>query len=150
MELQADFGVGSVHEVSAIYDVSKTRSVAYDLYETDCETPVSIGAGAITALAASTADKDSTTETLTLDYDFDIPALAASSIWNSLEEEIELCQVVQLTEGAMVIAEDIRRLNIPIGFDVDFADLGVTLADQVIGDETQATDVDRCDLLAVE
>ena len=58
--------------------------------------------------------------TVTLGYNIDKSMIANSSIWNATSSQIELCQVVQLKEGTMVIIEDIRQVTIDFDMLVDY------------------------------
>ena len=85
--------------------------------------------------------KNTTFETLSLGYSIDKSMIANSTIWNATSSQIELCQVVQLKEGSMVIVEDIRQVTIDFDLLVDYEITNSTLGAASINAANDTTEV---------
>ena len=124
INLLTDFSKDSTNEATLNYELGKGRSsYQVDLFNKGCATSIS---GTIVGKTTSTAEKDPVNADLDnleilLDFDKQTMATSGSSIWNSLQQEIELCVRVQLLSATGdIITEDKRDIDIAFDFDVDF------------------------------
>ena len=100
------------------YEIGQGRQFDTLLFLKDCTTNVTdITINYTEPLLTQTSANFST---VTLGYNIDKSMIANSSIWNATSSQIELCQVVQLKEGTMVIIEDIRQVTIDFDMLVDY------------------------------
>jgi len=124
INLLTDFSKDSTNEATLNYEIGKGRtSYQVDLFNKGCANPIT---GTTVGKSASTADQDPVSADLEnleilLDFDKQTMATSGSSIWNSLQQEIELCVRVQLLSATGdIITEDKRDIDIAFDFDVDF------------------------------
>ncbi|KAL9186907.1 hypothetical protein ACHAXT_010627 [Thalassiosira profunda] len=144
--LSADFGAPSGEEVALTYSIGKNRAYATEIWATDC---VSAVTGANVTLTDTRSALDSSLDALELAYDIDTSTLAGSNIWNEAANQLEFCQVVQLTIPAtggtplLVIAEDVRRFDIDLDLSVEFSldNNNLPLGDGTINNETGVANV---------
>jgi len=131
--LTTDFTATSANELAFTFSIGKGRDyVSPTLLQEDCEsviTDVTIAQ----ATPVRTPD-DASYDTLTLAYDFDKATIAGSSIWNAVSSELKVCQVLQLVEQGMVIAEVKHLATITFDLGVDFE-----IAGQDLGAEAAAS-----------
>ena len=100
-----DFDLSNDAELVVDYEMSSQTHMT-TLFEKDCSTSITD----LTITPSETLTPiNSTHDRLELAYDIDTPSLEASAVWNAESSTIELCLVVQLWEGQLVMAEDIRR-----------------------------------------
>ena len=88
------------------YEMGKDRQPEALLLEKDCATNVT--GITINATDPVVTFKNANFSNLTLTYSIDKASIASSSIWNDALSQIELCQVLRLKEGDMVLEEDKR------------------------------------------
>lgn len=89
-----------------MFDIGAEPEYDTFLFQKDCVTEISD----ITINSTETVgspDVSTSLKTLTLGYSIDKFAIASSSIWNSTLNQIELCQVVQLKDGGLVLKEEV-------------------------------------------
>lgn len=144
LSLDVDFSMDSGDdELVATYSIGKNRVYETDLLASDCETSIT---GINITLVDSTTPVDATTDLLTLTYDFNKTEISLSNIWNATTNQIEICQVVQLTipsagpSPKMVIAEDKRTMDIDFDLSVNFA-INNSLGEETIESESRSTNV---------
>eukprot|EP00584_Thalassiosira_punctigera_P024712 CAMPEP_0172554436 /NCGR_PEP_ID=MMETSP1067-20121228/54526_1 /TAXON_ID=265564 ORGANISM="Thalassiosira punctigera, Strain Tpunct2005C2" /NCGR_SAMPLE_ID=MMETSP1067 /ASSEMBLY_ACC=CAM_ASM_000444 /LENGTH=782 /DNA_ID=CAMNT_0013342805 /DNA_START=118 /DNA_END=2466 /DNA_ORIENTATION=+ len=137
--LDANFTSTSDTELVLQYDIGKnppsgnstTGRYKTTLYENDCATEISTSGGG--PLLFSLTDNgriaksptNTTFDAIDLMYDVNKTLIAASPVWNSATNEIEICQVVQLIEqssslGELVIIEDKRVVTIDFDLSANF------------------------------
>jgi len=139
LALSADFSVNSVDELILTYYIGKDRQHNSLLFKKDCITNV-------TDITVNNTEplltpNNATFEMLTLGYSINKSMIANSTIWNATSSQIELCQVVQLKEGAMVIVEDIRQVTIDFDLLVDYEINNSTLGAATINAANDTTEV---------
>ena len=126
--MAADFSVESTTEVTFKYEISTGQHVVAKLYKKNCKTsidPQDIIIESPTPLITTIDGKPS--NQLTITHDFNKSQIAMSTIWNEKDSNIELCQVVQLKEGDMVITEDKRQVDIDFDLLVNYTVGNITL-----------------------
>lgn len=100
-----DLDLSKNAELVVDYELSSQTHMAA-LFEKDCSTSITD----LTITPSETLTPiNSTHDRLELAYNIDTPNLEASRVWNAESSTIELCLVVQLWSGQMIMAEDIRR-----------------------------------------
>ena len=134
--LTTDFSASSDKELTFDYLIGKNRDyLSPTLYNEDCSTPVS--GVSITQAGIQRFSNDASYDTLITAYDIDKSTIAGSSIYNAASSELKVCQVVQLLEQGMVIAEDKHLATITFDLESDF-----TVQDPIsLGAEAAATAV---------
>lgn len=134
-----DFSLSSVEEISLLYEIGKGRVFHTELFQQDCSS-------AITDIDIVSSDlatnKNSTFDTLSLIHSVNKTAIASSVIWDAAASQIEVCQVVQLKESGMVIAEDKRVLTIDFDLSIDYAVYNADLAEETINAGNDTTSVE--------
>ena len=146
--LLTDFSVGSANELQLSYDITTNRAYEAFVFQKDCITAIE---DAIVTLSSDTgvSPKDETHDALVLTYDVDKANIAGSSIWNSDNQMMELCVIVQLVleDPHMVLQEDERVLAIDFDLSADFnatADLEEGIKEQSLGNATTDGYVNAC------
>ena len=139
LSLSADFSVNSDEELILNYAIGKDRQYKSLLFMKDCVTNV-------TDITVNYTDpeltpRNATFNTLTLGYSIDKSMIADSAIWNATSSKIDLCQVVQLKEGSMVIIEDIRQVAIDFDLLVNYEIINSTLGAATINTANDTTEV---------
>lgn len=122
INLHTDFSKDSINEATLNYELGTGRSsYQVDLFNQGCANPIT---GTTVGTTVSTTEKDpvdANLDNLEILLDFDKQTLGGSSIWNSVEEKIELCVRVQLLSvTGDVIKEDQLDIDIAFDFSVDF------------------------------
>ena len=127
INLLTDFSKDSTNEATLNYELGNGRSsYQVDLFNQGCANPIT---GTTVGTTVSTTEKDpvddananANLDNLEILLDFDKQTLGGSSIWNSVEEKIELCVRVKLLSiTGDVIKEDQRDIDIAFDFSVDF------------------------------
>eukprot|EP00579_Thalassiosira_antarctica_P025352 CAMPEP_0202003774 /NCGR_PEP_ID=MMETSP0905-20130828/9266_1 /ASSEMBLY_ACC=CAM_ASM_000554 /TAXON_ID=420261 /ORGANISM="Thalassiosira antarctica, Strain CCMP982" /LENGTH=796 /DNA_ID=CAMNT_0048560987 /DNA_START=226 /DNA_END=2613 /DNA_ORIENTATION=+ len=156
--LDANFTATSTTELSMKFDIGKnppsdgstTGRYNTKLYEKDCATEIATsGTGPLLFTLVdngriSKSPANSTFDAIDLLYDVNKAMIAASSVWNSTTNEIEICQEVQLIEKSstleMVIVEDKRVITINFDLSASF-DLGVDLEEAALTSANTTTNV---------
>lgn len=122
--MTANFAASSTEELVLEYIVSKNRQYETAVLQKDCSTNIT---DIQITLTDNLSNVDSTHSMLKLSYNFDKSSIAtATSIWDSVNEKIELCQVVRLVEPAagpqpkMVVSEDRHVVSVDFDLSVDF------------------------------
>ena len=113
------FGINSTKELLLTYEIGKGRAFEYPFFS-DCKSNTNVDNGVFTVNPTTSTGVDGLHNQLTLGYNFNKSAIAASNIWNKTSSKIQFCQKLQLKEGAMVITEDIREIDVDFDFDVNF------------------------------
>ena len=122
------------------YEIGKDRQHKALLLEKDCATNVT--GITINATDPVVTFKNANFSNLTLTYSIDKASIASSSIWNDALSQIELCQVLRLKEGDMVIEEDNREVAIAFNLTTGFEIAGQALGNETINNAGGATNVD--------
>ena len=156
--LDANFTATSRTELSLKFDIGRnptsngSTAGRYNtmLYEKDCATEIATsGTGPLLFSLTdngriSKSPANPTFDAIDLLYDVNKTMIAASSVWNSTTNEIEICQEVQLIEQSstleMVIVEDKRVITINFDLSASF-DLGVDLEEAALTSANTTTDV---------
>ena len=153
--LSANFSVNSNEELVLNYEIGKGRQFDTLLFMKDCATNVTdISINYTEPLL--TPKMNINFSNFTLGYNIDKSMIANSSIWNATLSQIELCQVVQLKEGTLVITEDIRRVAIDFDLRVDYDINAIALGAETINAGNDTVDVSsyieacKCDGVSFE
>lgn len=126
LNLATDFSKDTTNEAELNYEIGTGRT-SFDvaLFNKGCATGDTI-TGTVVGQTETISELDPISTDLQnlevlLDFNKQTMASAGSSIWNSVDEQIELCVRVQLKDsGGNVIKEDQRDIDIAFDFSVDF------------------------------
>jgi len=141
--LTFDYLIDSAEELVLSYEKGKGRAFDFHLYAGGCDKIPREAIDMEYNSTNSTVNSDQPSmETLIVKYDFDKSLLAGSNIWNDTTSMIDVCQITQLIipDPLMVIAEDIRDLNIDFDMTVAFS-VGVVLAPATVNSVNETTDL---------
>ena len=126
-DLTTDFTSTSDKELTLTYSIGKARQYnAPTLLQEDCESAITDAT--ITQATPVRTPDDASYDTLTLEYDFNKATIGGSSVYDASTGELKVCQVLQLVEQGMVIAEDKHLATITFDLGVDFEIAGQDLA----------------------
>jgi hypothetical protein len=145
LDLTTDFSKDTTNEAELNYEIGTGRTTyQVDLFNKGCATAITGTVVGKTETISALDPVDPDLENLEVLLDFNKQTMASGSIWNSGDEQIELCVRVQLKDsGGNVIKEDQRDIDIAFEFNVDFtttADANMQAA--TTGTETSTAVVD--------
>lgn len=120
VNLKADFSPISSNDIVIEYEMGINRNYQTQLLARDCRTPIT--PENLLRLTAVRSPNNYRSETLTLNYSVDNSLIKSSNVWNDGENQLNMCQVVQLVlpDVAFVIAEDRRNVDIGINLAGNF------------------------------
>ena len=99
-----NFTQGATNYITLSYIVGTGRVFNIDLFTNDCVTAIDI---TITNTNTRTVGVPSSTEdTLEIMFDLDKTDITSSNIWDSTNDVLEFCAVLQLLSGTDVIKEE--------------------------------------------
>lgn len=138
----ANFTMTSVDEITATYHVGSGRTYNTVLYQKGCKSKEPITDIDITSTPSAQLF-NSTFDTLTVSHSIDKSQIASSTqIWNSTSNKLEVCQVVELKEGNMVVITNEYELAIDFNLVVDYATGDATLQQAQTESDVVNTTVD--------
>lgn len=132
------------------YVIGKNRTFETLLYERDCVSNIT---GIMVNSTKAKTNINMTHDLLTLSYSIDKSAIANSTIWNSTDNKIEICQIVNLIVPAshgrqkMTVVEDIRQVDIDFDLSADFTvenELGAGTIEAAAGETNVSSYVKAC------
>lgn len=157
INLTTNFTYNGDDTVVAHYEIgAKPGEHEAFLYQRDCKT-------SITDIAIELDDtkvpKDPKYDNLVLRYEINKTSMLDSIIWNATASKIELCQVVHLKTGNLVIQTDRRQVfvdfNMLAGFSIDTIALGAATVEAGssqadLTDYVKACQCNKVDLACIE
>ena len=150
----ADFSTSSDDELAFNYDISVDREYETAIYKKGCVD--AIDDINIVLTSSTRTPKDNFHDSLVLTYSIDKDDLAGSSLWNSVTNQLELCQVVNLiipesgSEPKWVMQSDTRDMTIDFDLSVDF-EIDTSLGEEGLLEGSGSTNLEgfldacRCD-----
>ena len=104
LSTETNFTQGATNDITLSYIIGTGRAFNIDLFTNDCVTAIDI---TITnTFTRTVGDPSSTEDTLEIMFDLDKTDITSSNIWDSANDVLEFCAVLQLLSGATVIKEE--------------------------------------------
>lgn len=141
----ADLSINSVEELEWYFEISKGRAYSANLFNGDCETPISgtvIYTPATQLVITPTSAFD---DYLRLGYDIDMSTFGGSNIWNATTGDVEICLKLELLaqdqtsvtfyEDRVTVPRQLQLEDNPNAWDIKYvnftADLSIDSADEL-------------------
>ena len=96
-----NFTQGATNDITLSYIVGTGRTFDIDLFTNDCVTAINI-----TITNTNTRTVGDPEDTLEIMFDLDKTDITSSNIWDSTNDVLEFCAVLQLLSGTDVIKEE--------------------------------------------